>query len=137
MYKLYASCLKLFIQVYCESNEIVTDKQAGRKKGFRGCAEQLLMNKTILKEVKKQRRNFITVWLDYAKTFDSVSHSWLFAAFRLVKVPEKSVVSIDSNIIYSIHSDVQIKRSKMIEIVECVRKYLDGSSQNLQSLSSY
>ena len=79
----------MFIQVYCESNEIVTDKQAGRKKGFLGCAEQFLINKTILKEVKKQRRNFITVWLDYAKAFDSVSHSWLFAAFPLVKVPEK------------------------------------------------
>ena len=95
MYKLYTSCLNLFIQDHCESNEIVTDEQAGGKKGVWGCAEQLLINKTILKEVKKQRRNLITVWLDYAKAFDSVSHSWLFTALRLAKVPENIVVSIE------------------------------------------
>ena len=33
MYKIYTSCLNLFIQDHCESNEIVTDEQAGGKKG--------------------------------------------------------------------------------------------------------
>ena len=37
----------------------------------------------------------ITVWLDYAKAFDSVSHSWLFMALRLAKVPENIVVLIE------------------------------------------
>ena len=44
----------MFIQDHCESNEIVIDEQAGGKKGVWRCAEQLLINKTILKEVKKQ-----------------------------------------------------------------------------------
>ena len=34
MYKLYTSCLNLFIQNHCESNEIVTDDQAEGKKGI-------------------------------------------------------------------------------------------------------
>ena len=37
----------------------------------------------------------ITVWLDYAKAFDSVSHSWLFTAMRLVRLPENIVISIE------------------------------------------
>ena len=37
----------------------------------------------------------ITIWLDYAKAFDSVSHSWLFTALRLAKVPENIVLSIE------------------------------------------
>ena len=37
----------------------------------------------------------ITVWLDYAKAFDSVSHSWLFTALRLAKVSENIVLSIE------------------------------------------
>ena len=37
----------------------------------------------------------ITVWLDYTKAFDSVSHSWLFTALRLAKVSENIVVSIE------------------------------------------
>ena len=36
----------------------------------------------------------ITVWLDYAKAFDSVLHSWLFTALRLGKGPENIIVSI-------------------------------------------
>ena len=54
MYELYTSCLNLFIQDNCESNEIVTGKQAGGKKCVWGCAEQLLINKTILKKVKNK-----------------------------------------------------------------------------------
>ena len=68
MYKLYTSCLNLFIQDHCESNEIVIDEQAGGKKG---------------------------VCLDYAKAFNSVSHSWLFTALRLANFPEDIVVSIE------------------------------------------
>ena len=44
IYKLYTSCLSLFIQYHCESNEIVTEEQVGGKKGAWGCAEQLLKN---------------------------------------------------------------------------------------------
>ena len=60
-----------------------------------GCAEELLINKAVLREVKKQRQNLITVWLDYNKAFDSVSHSWLFTALCLAKVPESIVISIE------------------------------------------
>ena len=74
IYKLYTSCLNLLKKDHCESNEIVTDKQAGGEKDFWGCAEQLCINKTVLKELKKQRQNLITVWLDYTEAFDSVSH---------------------------------------------------------------
>ena len=33
MYKLYTSCLNLFIQDHCEYDDIVTYEQAGGKKG--------------------------------------------------------------------------------------------------------
>ena len=85
----------MFIQDHCESNKIATDQQAGGKKDVWGCAEQLLTSKAVLKEVKKQRQNFVTVWLNYAKAFDSVLHSWLFTALHLAKVPENIVVSIE------------------------------------------
>ena len=54
MYELYTSCLNLFIQDHCEANGIVTEEQAGGKKGIWVCAEQLLINKTVLKEVKNK-----------------------------------------------------------------------------------
>ena len=55
------------------------------KKGTWGTTEQLLINKSILKEVKNSRRNLVTV--DYRKAFDSIRHSWLLQALKLAKVP--------------------------------------------------
>ena len=58
-----------------------------RKKGTWGTTEQLLINKTILKEVKNSQRNLVTVWFDYHKAFSSIPHSWLLQALKLAKVP--------------------------------------------------
>ena len=55
----------------------MTEEQAAGKLGSWGCADQLLINKMVSDEVIKNRRNLITVWLDYKKAFDSVPHSWI------------------------------------------------------------
>ena len=54
MYKLYTSCLNLFIQGHCESKETVRDEKTGGKKGVWDCAEQLVINKAVLREVKNK-----------------------------------------------------------------------------------
>ena len=48
--------------------------------------EKLLINKSIIKEVKNSRRNLVTVWLDDRKAFASIRHSWLLQVLKLVKV---------------------------------------------------
>ena len=95
MYKLHTSCINMFIQDHCESNGIITNEQAAGKKNVWGCTEQLMVNKIVLNEVRKQRRNLYTVWLDYAKAFDSISHSWMLQALRLAKIPENIVIMIE------------------------------------------
>ena len=63
--KLYTNCINQFLQDHCDSNKIVTDEQAGGKKEVWECLEQLIINMTILGQVKKNRRSLITIWLDY------------------------------------------------------------------------
>ena len=65
MYKLYTSCLNIFLQEHCIRNNTITPEQAGGKPEVWGCIEQLLLNKSILNEVKQRERNIITIWLDY------------------------------------------------------------------------
>ena len=48
----------------------------------------------ICDEVTSNRRNLVTVWLDYKKAFDSVPHSWLIRSLELAKVPEKIISAI-------------------------------------------
>ena len=48
----------------------------------------------IYEEVKENRRNLTTVWLDYIKAFDSVPHSWIVESLKLARVPNKIVNAI-------------------------------------------
>ena len=94
MYKLCTSCLSSFLCYHCEANNIITPEQAGGKKKVWGTTEQLLQNKSVLKEVRNKKRNLYTVWLDYRKAFDSVPHEWLLYTLKLAKVPEKLIFAI-------------------------------------------
>ena len=87
MYKIYTSCINMFLLDQVLHNNIITNGQAEGKKGTWGKTEQLLMNKSIHKEVKNLQRNLVIVWLDYRKAFDSILHSWLLQTLKLAKVP--------------------------------------------------
>ena len=65
------------------------------KKSIWGCGEQLLINKTISKEVKKtitKFDNYLVRFHHYLVRLHSISHSWLFTT---LKVPENTAVSIE------------------------------------------
>ena len=96
MYKLFSSCLNTFITDHVYRNNIITQDQAAGKRGIWGTLEQLLINKNIMKEVRKMRRNLITVWLDYRKAFDSIPHSWLIKSLKLAKIPNNIISAIEN-----------------------------------------
>ena len=96
MFKLYTGCINTFLQHHCEINNIITSEQAGGKRNVWGCVKQLLINKIVLNEVRSNRRNLITIWLDYQKVFDSVPHSWMSESLRLAKVPNLMINAIES-----------------------------------------
>ena len=52
MYKIYTSCISMFLTDHVMHNNIITNEQAGGKKGTWGTTEQLLINKSILKKLK-------------------------------------------------------------------------------------
>ena len=96
MYKLYTSCLNSFITDHVYRNNIITQGQAAGKRGIWGTLEQRLIYKNIMKEVRKMRRNLITVWLDYRKAFDSIPHSWLIKLLKLAKIPNNIISAIEN-----------------------------------------
>ena len=78
-------------------NNIVTPEQAAGKNRVWETAEQLLINKSILKELRSVRRNLVTVWLDCRKAFNSIPHSWLLHALKLAK-PENHLLTTIKNV---------------------------------------
>ena len=93
MYKVYTAILAKFIMEHCEENNIITEEQAARKRGSWGCTNRLLINEMIYDEVTSNRKNLVTVWVDYKKAFDSVPHSWLIRSLELAKVLEKIILA--------------------------------------------
>ena len=96
MFKLCNSCINTFVQQHCKINNIITAEQVEGKRGVWGYLEQLLINKTVLNEVKKNLQNLVTVWLDHQKEFDSVPHEWLIESSKLAKLPPLIVTAIDT-----------------------------------------
>ena len=96
MYKIYTGMLAEFITDHCTENNLITEEQAAGKRGSWNCTDQLLVNKMIYKEVTGNRRNLITVWLDYKKAFDSVPHDWVIKSLQLAKVPTIIIQAIQS-----------------------------------------
>jgi hypothetical protein len=60
-----------------EEHNLLPAEQKGCHSGSKGCKDQLLISKAILKDCKKRRNNLNMAWIDYQKAFDSVPHSWI------------------------------------------------------------
>ena len=53
------------------------EEQKGCKRGSRGTKDQLIIDKTVLKDCKKRHTNLSMAWIDYKKAYDFVPHSWI------------------------------------------------------------
>ena len=94
MYKVYTTIIADFIIEHCGRHSIITEEQAAGKRGSWGCTDQLLINEMIHAEVVSNRRNLVTVWLDYRKAFDSLPHSWILESIKLAIIPDLIIQSI-------------------------------------------
>ena len=126
-YLVYTSMLNHFLDDHCTSNDIITVEQAGGKKGSWGCADQLLINKMVLDEVRKYKRNLFMMWFDYQKAFDSIPHQWLFKSLKLVKVPTELIRSIE-NLSKSWSTKVELQTKEHVSVSNLI-KYLTGILQ--------
>ena len=55
---------------------VVTEEQKVCKKGARGTNDLIFIDKIVLKEAKRKRKNLAMYWIDYRKAYDMVLHSW-------------------------------------------------------------
>ena len=80
IYKLITSVINARILEHFRQNIILQLDQrggGGGVKGSMGCIDNLLIDKTVLEDASKFKKNLSCVWIDTRKAFDSVSHRWL------------------------------------------------------------
>ena len=60
-----------------KKNHSLPWEQKECRKGTRGTKDQLLIDKTIAKDCKRQLTSLAVAWIDYRKAYDMVPHSWI------------------------------------------------------------
>ena len=86
LYKLLTAIMTDRTYKHLEQNSLFPIEQKGCKRGSYGCKDQLMINKMILENCKKRKRNMSCAWIDYKKAFDSVPHEWILKSLEIVKV---------------------------------------------------
>ena len=88
MWKLMTRTIAESISNFLDVNDKLPVKQKGCKKKSRGTKDQLLIDKTILRDCRKRHTNLGMAWIDYKKAYDMVPHSWILESIELVQVSD-------------------------------------------------
>ena len=83
LWKLFTGLLSDSIYSHLDRQKLLPTEQKGCKKKSRGCKEQLMIDKLILKNCKRRKRNLSMTFIDYKKAYDSVPHSWILSSMTM------------------------------------------------------
>ena len=67
-------------------NSILPYEQKGCTKSARGTEDQSWIDKVVLKEVERFRKNAAMAYIDYRKPYDMVPHSWILEMMEVTGV---------------------------------------------------
>ena len=88
MWKLLTGVIDEEMYNYLEREKILPEGQKGCKRGSRGTKDQLLTDKTVLKDCKKRHTNLSMAWLDYRKAYGLVPHSRINECMEMFGIAE-------------------------------------------------
>ena len=84
LWKLLTGVIAEDMYNYLEREKILSKEQKVCKRGSRGTKDQLLIDKTVLKDCKKRHTNISMAWIDYRKAYDLVPHSWVHECMEML-----------------------------------------------------
>lgn len=85
IYKILTSIITSRMSHHIEAYNIIPPEQKGNASNTYGTIDQLIINKMILEDAKKKKRNISTAWIDYKKAFDSIPHDWMIEVLKIHK----------------------------------------------------
>ena len=97
-YKSLTSVLTNKTYSHLEQNNLFSLEQKRCRRGSYGGKDQLMINKMILKNYKKRKRNLSCAWIDYKKAFNSFPHEFILRSLELFKVSPRVVAFLKHNL---------------------------------------
>ena len=71
---------------FLEENEMLPTEQKGCRRKSRGTKDELLIDKTILRDSQHKHKNLAMAWIDYKKAYDMVPYTWIIESLKLAQV---------------------------------------------------
>ena len=65
---------------------VLIEDQKGCKKGARVTNGLIFIDKMVLKEAKRTKKDLAICWIDYRKAYDMVPHSWIMECLTMFKI---------------------------------------------------
>ncbi|XP_063611810.1 uncharacterized protein LOC134785404 [Penaeus indicus] len=88
MWRLLTGIVAEEMYQYLEQSNILPDEQKGWRRRSRGTKDQLLIDRTILRDCKKRLTNLSISWIDYRKAYDLVPQSWISECMEMFGIAE-------------------------------------------------
>ena len=86
MWKLLTGIISEDMYCFMEKENLLPEEQKGCRRKTRREKDQLLMDKTILKDFRERGTNFAMNWIDYGKVYDFVPHSWILECLNMLGI---------------------------------------------------
>ena len=86
MWKLLTGVIADEVYWHLNQQSLLPSEQKGCKKFSRGCKEQLLLDKLILKNCKRRKTALHMAYIDYKKAYDKIPHSWILESMQMCGV---------------------------------------------------
>ena len=97
MWKLLTGIISEDMYCFMENENLLPEEQKGCRRKSRGTKDQLLIDKTILKDCRKRRANLATVWIDYRKAYDFALHSWILECLDMLGIADNVRFFLEKN----------------------------------------
>ena len=88
MWKLLTGMISEDMYCFMENENLLPEERKGCRRKSRGTKDQLLIDKTILKDCRKRRTNLAMAWIDYRKAYDFVPHSWILECLDMLGIAD-------------------------------------------------
>lgn len=97
MWKTMTSVLANEVYEHLEDKNIIGEEQMGCRRNKRGTKDHLVLDKVILRDCKGRKTNLSMTWIDYAKAYDMVPHSWIIETLKIAGVAENTVQIVENS----------------------------------------
>ena len=77
MWKLLTAIISNEMYEYLEDKQLLPEEQKGCRRKSRGCKDQLIIDKMIMRNCRRRLTNLGMAWIDYKKAYDMIPHSWI------------------------------------------------------------